>query len=75
MNSLGTVMITFEVSSSAHGAGALRIDYAAATMTVMGEVFNKGDIVTIDGATGEALGENDFRISETGNAVAATIPT
>ena len=37
------------------GAGALRIDYAAATMTVMGEVFNKGDIITIDGATGEVL--------------------
>ncbi len=37
------------------GAGALRIDYAAATMTVMGEVFNKGDILTIDGATGEVL--------------------
>ena len=37
------------------GAGALKIDYAAATMTVMGEVFNKGDIITIDGATGEVL--------------------
>ncbi|MEM7748072.1 MAG: pyruvate, phosphate dikinase, partial [Pseudomonadota bacterium] len=37
------------------GAGALRIDYAASTMTVMGEVFNKGDILTIDGATGEVL--------------------
>ncbi|MGI9423690.1 MAG: pyruvate, phosphate dikinase [Hyphomicrobiaceae bacterium] len=37
------------------GAGGLRIDYAAQTMTVMGQVFSKGDVITIDGSTGEVL--------------------
>ena len=37
------------------GAGALRIDYGAQTMTVGGQTFNKGDVITIDGATGEVL--------------------
>ncbi|MEZ5842855.1 MAG: pyruvate, phosphate dikinase [Hyphomicrobiaceae bacterium] len=37
------------------GAGSLRIDYKAETMTVMGRVFKKGDVITIDGATGEVL--------------------
>jgi pyruvate,orthophosphate dikinase len=37
------------------GAGALRIDYGSSTLTVGGEVFNKGDVITIDGGTGEVL--------------------
>ncbi|MGI9478250.1 MAG: pyruvate, phosphate dikinase [Hyphomicrobiaceae bacterium] len=37
------------------GAGGLRIDYKAATMTIGSEVFNKGDVVTVDGTTGEVL--------------------
>ncbi|MFY0614483.1 MAG: pyruvate, phosphate dikinase, partial [Hyphomicrobiaceae bacterium] len=37
------------------GAGGLRIDYKAATMTIGNEVFNKGDVVTVDGTTGEVL--------------------
>ncbi len=37
------------------GAGALRIDYQAATMSIGGEVFNRGDIITVDGTTGEVL--------------------
>ncbi len=37
------------------GAGGLRIDYKVATMTIGNEVFNKGDIITIDGTTGEVL--------------------
>jgi pyruvate,orthophosphate dikinase len=37
------------------GAASLRIDYAAGTMTVGRERFAKGDIITIDGATGEVL--------------------
>ncbi|HVY43908.1 MAG TPA: pyruvate, phosphate dikinase [Hyphomicrobiaceae bacterium] len=37
------------------GAGALRIDYKAGTMTVAGQVFRKGDVLTIDGSTGEIL--------------------
>ncbi|MCB1512104.1 MAG: pyruvate, phosphate dikinase, partial [Hyphomicrobiaceae bacterium] len=37
------------------GAGALRIDYKAQTMTVAGTVFQKGDVLTIDGSTGEVL--------------------
>ncbi len=37
------------------GAGALRIDAAAQTLTVNGEVFRKGDFITIDGSTGQVL--------------------
>jgi pyruvate,orthophosphate dikinase len=37
------------------GAGALRIDYKAETMTVGNATFNKGDVITVDGTTGEVL--------------------
>ena len=37
------------------GAGTLRIDYKAGTMTVAGQTFRKGDVITIDGAKGEIL--------------------
>ena len=37
------------------GAGGLRIDYNAATMTIGNEIFNKGDVITVDGTTGEVL--------------------
>jgi pyruvate,orthophosphate dikinase len=37
------------------GAGALRIDYAAATMTVAGHLLKKGDVITVDGSTGQVL--------------------
>ncbi len=37
------------------GAGAIRIDYAAQTMTAGGVTLKKGDILTIDGASGEVL--------------------
>ncbi|MBO0764910.1 MAG: pyruvate, phosphate dikinase [Hyphomicrobiaceae bacterium] len=37
------------------GAGALRIDAKAGTMTVVGRAFAKRDIITIDGTTGEVL--------------------
>ncbi|OZA94900.1 MAG: pyruvate, phosphate dikinase, partial [Rhizobiales bacterium 39-66-18] len=37
------------------GAGSLRIDYAAQTLTVSGQTFKKGDILTIDGSTGQVL--------------------
>jgi pyruvate,orthophosphate dikinase len=37
------------------GAGTLRIDYAAAAMTVAGRTLKKGDTITIDGATGQVL--------------------
>jgi pyruvate,orthophosphate dikinase len=37
------------------GAGALRIDYDAGTITCGSEVLKAGDIITIDGATGEVL--------------------
>ncbi len=37
------------------GAGTVRVDYAAQTMTAMGQTFNKGDIITIDGATGQVM--------------------
>jgi len=37
------------------GAGSLRIDYAAQTLTVSGQTFKKGDVLTIDGSTGQVL--------------------
>jgi pyruvate, orthophosphate dikinase len=37
------------------GAGALRIDAKAGTLTVMGKKYSRGDVLTIDGATGEVL--------------------
>src|SRR5215470_11685809 len=37
------------------GAGALRVDYGAGTMTVAGRTFRKGDLITIDGSTGQVL--------------------
>jgi pyruvate, orthophosphate dikinase len=37
------------------GAGALRIDGKAGTMTVAGEVLRKGGVITIDGTKGEVL--------------------
>ena len=37
------------------GAGAIRIDYEAETMTAGGVTLKKGDIVTIDGASGEVM--------------------
>jgi pyruvate,orthophosphate dikinase len=37
------------------GAGALRIDYKASTVSVGSEVLKKGDVITIDGATGEVM--------------------
>lgn len=37
------------------GAGMIRIDYAAGTMMVAGQTLRKGDVVTIDGASGEVF--------------------
>jgi pyruvate,orthophosphate dikinase len=37
------------------GAGALRVDYAAGTMSCAGRSFRRGDVVTIDGSTGQVL--------------------
>ncbi|KAB2955896.1 MAG: pyruvate, phosphate dikinase [Rhizobiaceae bacterium] len=37
------------------GAGSLRIDYRAGTMTALGTTFRKGDVITIDGANGQVL--------------------
>ena len=37
------------------GAGMLRIDAKAGTMTAGGEIFRKGDVITIDGSNGEVL--------------------
>ncbi len=37
------------------GASALKIDMAAGTMTAGGEVFRKGDLITLDGAAGQVL--------------------
>ena len=37
------------------GAGALRIDYAKKTMSAAGQTFKQGEVVTIDGSTGQVL--------------------
>jgi pyruvate, orthophosphate dikinase len=37
------------------GAGSLRVDYRAQTLTAGGTVLKKGDTLTIDGATGQVL--------------------
>jgi pyruvate,orthophosphate dikinase len=37
------------------GAGAIRVDYAAQTMTASGVMLKKGDTLTIDGSTGQVL--------------------
>jgi pyruvate, orthophosphate dikinase len=37
------------------GAGVLRIDYAAGSISVAGQTFKAGDVITIDGSTGEVL--------------------
>ena len=37
------------------GAGAIRVDYAANTLQAGGATLKKGDIVTIDGSTGQVL--------------------
>ncbi len=37
------------------GAGGIRVDYNAQTMTASGRTFKKGDMLTIDGGTGEVL--------------------
>jgi pyruvate,orthophosphate dikinase len=37
------------------GAGAIRVDYASGTMSAGGQVFKKGEFITIDGATGQVL--------------------
>ena len=37
------------------GAGGVRVDYQAGTLTAGGRVLHKGDVITIDGSTGEVL--------------------
>jgi len=37
------------------GAGSLNIDYKNEILSVLGETYNKGDIVTIDGGAGEVM--------------------
>ena len=37
------------------GAGSLRVDYSAGTMTAGGHTFKKGEFITVDGSTGQVL--------------------
>jgi pyruvate,orthophosphate dikinase len=37
------------------GAGSLRVDYRAGTLVAMGHTFSAGDVVTIDGGSGQVL--------------------
>ncbi|MBL8566157.1 MAG: pyruvate, phosphate dikinase [Hyphomicrobiaceae bacterium] len=53
------------------GAGALKIDAKAGTLTIGREVFTAGDIITIDGGTGEVLkGATKMRQPELSGAFA-----
>ncbi len=37
------------------GAGSVRIDYRAGTMTIAGRILSAGDFITIDGSSGQVL--------------------
>ncbi len=37
------------------GAGSIRVDYQAQTMTSAGRVLKKGDVITLDGSTGQVM--------------------
>ena len=37
------------------GAGSLRVDYANKSMSIAGKTLNQGEVVTIDGSTGQVL--------------------
>src|SRR6202034_4087424 len=37
------------------GAGTIRVDYAANTLTSAGVTLKKGDVITIDGSAGQVL--------------------
>jgi pyruvate,orthophosphate dikinase len=37
------------------GAGTLRVDYGARTMNAAGRIFKQGDVITVDGSTGQVL--------------------
>ena len=37
------------------GAGSVRVDYKTGTLIAMGKTFKKGDVITIDGASGQVL--------------------
>src|SRR5712664_2227433 len=37
------------------GAGTLRVDYTAGTLSIAGQTFRQGDHITIDGSTGQVL--------------------
>jgi pyruvate, orthophosphate dikinase len=37
------------------GAGAIRVDYAKKSMTAAGQTLKQGDVITVDGSTGEVL--------------------
>jgi pyruvate,orthophosphate dikinase len=37
------------------GAGSIRVDYARGVMTVGGQALKQGDVITVDGSTGQVL--------------------
>ncbi|MBF9231848.1 pyruvate, phosphate dikinase [Microvirga alba] len=37
------------------GAGSIRVDYKAQTLTVAGQTLKKGDVITVDGGNGQVL--------------------
>ncbi|UMY16090.1 pyruvate, phosphate dikinase [Methylobacterium organophilum] len=45
------------------GVGSIRIDYKAKTLSVAGKTLNEGDVITIDGATGQVI-EGEVKMLE-----------
>ncbi len=37
------------------GAGSIRVDYTAKALTAGGQIFKQGDVITVDGSTGQVL--------------------
>jgi pyruvate,orthophosphate dikinase len=44
------------------GAGAITMDYKAKTLSVSDRIFNEGDVITLDGGTGEVMAGEIARI-------------
>ncbi|MGY4592761.1 pyruvate,phosphate dikinase [Bradyrhizobium sp. GM22.5] len=55
MTSLAAVAARGMGKPCVSGAGSIRVDYNAQTMTVSGQALKIGDIITIDGANGQVL--------------------
>src|SRR5207244_1285808 len=53
MTSHAAVVARGMVKPCVSGAGSIRVDYAAQTLTSAGVTLKKGEVITIDGSTGQ----------------------